>query len=210
MHAEDHDRDDLHELEGRLRGRRVEPSMVEVEEMRTRIERRVPRSPSRALRRPAGLRGLVTTVLALGALVLGAAGVIAASGQFSSDHKSASDKQYGPPPGCGHHHNGKKQGCKKKCPKKHRHHGHGRHRGRCKVHGTRGNDVIKGSHRPDIIYAGGGNDVIHARGGGRDIIHCGPGNDTVFADRNDIVSKDCEHVHRSRRIVGRHHHHHHR
>ena len=62
------------------------------------------------------LRSSVTAVLAVGALMLGAGGVIAASGQFSSHHNSAADHQYGPCKNKGKGH-GKHKGCKpKKCP----------------------------------------------------------------------------------------------
>jgi hypothetical protein len=32
-------------------------------------------------------------------------------------------------------------------------------------------------------------------GDGRDTIHRGPGNDTVYADGEDIIARDCEHIH---------------
>src|SRR5262245_15595614 len=56
------------------------------------------------------------------------------------------------------------------------------------------NDVILGRGGNDLIYAGAGNDLIYG-GDGRDTIHCGPGNDTVYADREDLVAPDCEHIH---------------
>jgi hypothetical protein len=62
--------------------------------------------------------------------------------------------------------------------------------------GRPGSDVILGRGGNDLIYGGAGNDLIYG-GYGRDTIHCGPGNDTVYADRYDMVARDCEHVHRT-------------
>ena len=42
-----------------------------------------------------------------------------------------------------------------------------------------------------------GYDTIFARDGGRDRIRCGPQYDLVFADRVDLVTRDCERVKRS-------------
>lgn len=87
--------------------------------------------------------------------------------------------------------------------------------------GTRGDNSITGSNLPDTIRAFAGNDRIGAgrgaddidagpgndhitsndasrvRKGARDIVRCGPGRDTVDADRQDLVSRDCERVRRS-------------
>jgi len=48
----------------------------------------------------------------------------------------------------------------------------------------------------DWVLAGRGNDFIQARDGNTDIVQCGPGRDVVLADRLDVVSSDCEVVHR--------------
>jgi hypothetical protein len=39
--------------------------------------------------------------------------------------------------------------------------------------------------------------VIHAADGARDTIDCGPGHDIVYADKHDVVARNCEVVHRS-------------
>lgn len=57
------------------------------------------------------------------------------------------------------------------------------------IHGTAGNDRLKGTAKADLI------DVV---GGGRDTVSCGKGIDVVTADRTDSVAPDCEFV--SRRI----------
>ena len=86
--------------------------------------------------------------------------------------------------------------------------------------GTRGDNTLTGSDLPDTIRTFAGNDRIGAgrgvddidagpgndsitshdespvRKGARDIVRCGPGRDTVDADRQDHVSRDCERVKR--------------
>jgi len=48
-----------------------------------------------------------------------------------------------------------------------------------------------------IVYARGAT-LVRTRDGWRDTASCGPGRDSVWADRFDRVSRDCEIVHRSR------------
>ena len=80
--------------------------------------------------------------------------------------------------------------------------------------GGPGNDRLYGDGMSDILIGGGGrdyldggpgNDVIYAVDGEQDTIVCGTNNpggnypkehDVVYADQFDIVSKDCEEVHR--------------
>ena len=65
-------------------------------------------------------------------------------------------------------------------------------------------DVLNGGPGRDHIDAGGGNDIIGARDGARDWISCGTTargsglreNDIVYADRIDVVARDCEVAHR--------------
>ena len=81
------------------------------------------------------------------------------------------------------------------------------------LYGGPGNDTLSGGPSKDILIGGpghdhidggGGNDVIGAQDGQRDWITCGtnaPGNgmhdhDVVYADKIDIVAKDCEVIHR--------------
>ena len=59
-----------------------------------------------------------------------------------------------------------------------------------------GNDRIIGGPGRDTIEGSPGNDTIEARDRTRDIINCGPGQDTVFADRIDTVSRNCETIRR--------------
>ncbi len=65
------------------------------------------------------------------------------------------------------------------------------------LRGGAGNDVIYGGTGSDSILGGPGADVIYARDAQRDHIDCGAGRDTVYADRHDIVARDCEHVRRN-------------
>ncbi len=76
------------------------------------------------------------------------------------------------------------------------------------VDGGMGDDTITGGPGRDSIAGdrrGGdcgpvwcklpfGNDTIDARDGEVDSVGCGFGEDTVYADANDVVSGDCEHV----------------
>jgi Ca2+-binding RTX toxin-like protein len=85
--------------------------------------------------------------------------------------------------------------------------------GQDSLYGGPGDDTLIGDHFKDIlvggpghdhIFGGGGNDVVGAQDGERDWITCGtngPGSgvrdhDIVYADRIDVVSHDCELVHR--------------
>jgi hypothetical protein len=95
--------------------------------------------------------------------------------------------------------------------------------GRDQLHGGAGNDTIIGNDGADAIDGGGGNDAIDARDASKagskgapkgrgwfarilakskkvppDTVKCGKGKDTVKADGNDIVAKDCERVVRPR------------
>jgi Ca2+-binding RTX toxin-like protein len=89
-----------------------------------------------------------------------------------------------------------------------------------RIDGGVGNDRLEGGYGNDRIVGGAGrdtivgdmsrsdcgvlqscslpqgNDVIDARDGERDTISCGVGRDTVTADRQDVVSRDCERVKR--------------
>jgi hypothetical protein len=57
-------------------------------------------------------------------------------------------------------------------------------------------DILVGGPGHDQIDGGGGDDTIGARDGERDRISCGSGNDVVYADRVDLVARDCEIVDR--------------
>ena len=61
------------------------------------------------------------------------------------------------------------------------------------IAGTDGADELRGTGRADRIDGKGGRDRIDGRGG-RDVIRCGDGRDYVLADRQDVVSEDCETV----------------
>lgn len=65
-------------------------------------------------------------------------------------------------------------------------------RGDDTVSGDAGNDIIDGGPGEDLLLGGAGNDRIRARDGAQDTISCGKGRDTVIADRNDVVARDCE------------------
>lgn len=63
--------------------------------------------------------------------------------------------------------------------------------------GRAGRDTIYGQRGADRVEAGSGNDFINvARPSGdeSDAVTCGRGYDTVFANRKDGVSRDCENV----------------
>lgn len=63
-------------------------------------------------------------------------------------------------------------------------------------------DDLRGGPGKDVLLGGGGNDLIHARDGARDVVSCGTNRlkttnprretDSVYADRVDVVAKDCE------------------
>lgn len=192
-----HDRpypDDVREIAERLEARRPEVSDVELDAVKVRAMNRIRRSAGGRRRgNSMNRRGLLAPVMMVAVLLCGTGATLALSGQFSSK-QSASQKQYGPPKGCGKNPNKgapPRHGCKRKCPK-------GK-RKNCKISGTNGADYIRGGRRGDSIYAARGNDHIYARHGGRDTIHCGGGRDVVYADWNDKVAKDCEVVHRSKK-----------
>ena len=65
------------------------------------------------------------------------------------------------------------------------------------IDGGSGDDLLSGNGGHDTIRAGGGNDTIKVRDGDRDRVFCGAGKDSVRADREDRVARDCEHVRRS-------------
>lgn len=73
--------------------------------------------------------------------------------------------------------------------------------GNDKLYGGAGNDRINGGTGRDTIFGGSGNDVIFAWDDERDIINCGPGKDTVYTDRVDVVSKNCERVRRIKKAA---------
>jgi hypothetical protein len=67
-----------------------------------------------------------------------------------------------------------------------------------------GNDrVIAFDRASNHIYGGDGNDRVDVRDktkanrARKDQVHCGAGKDVVYADRNDLVARDCERVKRS-------------
>lgn len=62
--------------------------------------------------------------------------------------------------------------------------------------GTQGNDYVNGGQSADTLTGGAGDDILRGRGDGNtaDQISCGDGADTVIADRNDVVTADCETV----------------
>jgi hypothetical protein len=77
------------------------------------------------------------------------------------------------------------------------------------VEGAAGADALRGgtgadlvadgeNHRgaTDALYSGRGDDFVFPRNvpGGKDVVQCGGGRDTVFADRKDEISGDCERV----------------
>jgi Ca2+-binding RTX toxin-like protein len=68
--------------------------------------------------------------------------------------------------------------------------------GNDRVVGGRGPDAIYGGTGHDRIVAGAGSDVVHAQDRARDVVDCGAGRDTVYADRIDVVARNCERVFR--------------
>jgi Tol biopolymer transport system component len=83
------------------------------------------------------------------------------------------------------------------------------------LRGGRGDDRIRGGNSEDVLVGGpgrdrmdgqSGRDFVYARDGRRDTVVCGTNlrrrsrleRDEVWADRLDLVSADCEVVHRSR------------
>ena len=67
------------------------------------------------------------------------------------------------------------------------------------VYGDRGVDNLisyGGDTSVDYFYGGGGNDIIQSRDipAVKDYVNCGSGVDHVYADKADVVSKNCERV----------------
>lgn len=65
-------------------------------------------------------------------------------------------------------------------------------KGNDRLYGGAGNDRIVGGPGKDWIYGGPGNDTIYARDKTQDHVSCGSGIDTVYADKIDVIAKDCE------------------
>ena len=68
-------------------------------------------------------------------------------------------------------------------------------------------DLIIGDAGRDVIAAQGGLDIVDAYDGWRDTVSCGtngrttkPELDTAYVDRFDRVARDCEIVHRRKRL----------
>lgn len=58
-----------------------------------------------------------------------------------------------------------------------------------------GNDTVQPLAGADMVDAGAGNDAVESlRDDAQDRISCGPGQDSVFADKEDLISSDCEQV----------------
>ena len=68
--------------------------------------------------------------------------------------------------------------------------------GRDTVDGGPGDDRVFGNQGRDALAGGDGDDRISAVDGAVDRISCGPGRDTVIADADDVVARDCEAVRR--------------
>ena len=70
-------------------------------------------------------------------------------------------------------------------------------RGWDQVRGRPGDDSLVGGPVEDRLYGGAGNDTIFSRDYvWIDEVYCSSGEDSVYADRIDIVSADCEFVKR--------------
>jgi Ca2+-binding RTX toxin-like protein len=68
-----------------------------------------------------------------------------------------------------------------------------------RVYGGKGQDNLVGyggDTSLDRFYGGGGDDLLQPgdRPAVKDVVACGPGTDTVYADKKDEVSQDCERV----------------
>jgi hypothetical protein len=69
--------------------------------------------------------------------------------------------------------------------------------GNDRLFGGPGKDLLVGGPGHDRFVGGGGNDVIKARDHvRRERIGCGAGRDVVYADKGDVVARNCERVHR--------------
>lgn len=66
------------------------------------------------------------------------------------------------------------------------------------LYGGPGNDLLTGGAGLDHFDGAAGNDTIRAVDHQRDVVHCGSGRDLVYADRLDVVARDCERVRRTR------------
>jgi RTX calcium-binding nonapeptide repeat (4 copies) len=66
------------------------------------------------------------------------------------------------------------------------------------VYGGAGVDNVigYGDSSVDNFYAGGGDDTVQSRDipSVKDVVNCGAGTDTVYADKDDVVSGNCERV----------------
>jgi Ca2+-binding RTX toxin-like protein len=71
-------------------------------------------------------------------------------------------------------------------------------RGQDTVYGGAGVDNLigYGDTSVDYFYGGGGDDTVQSRDvpAVKDVVSCGVGTDTVYADKADVVSDNCEHV----------------
>lgn len=65
------------------------------------------------------------------------------------------------------------------------------------LRGESGDDRLTGGPGRDKTFGGAGNDTIPVRDGVKDIVDCGPGRDLVFADKKDVVARNCEDVRRA-------------
>ena len=72
--------------------------------------------------------------------------------------------------------------------------------GRDRVSGGSGNDKIDAGVGRSRIKAGPGNDKVEAVNLKRNRINCGSGRDVVWANKGDIVARNCEVVRRTRRV----------
>jgi Tol biopolymer transport system component len=68
--------------------------------------------------------------------------------------------------------------------------------GNDRLYGGPGSDRVYGGPGRDMIWGGAGSDTIDVRDHARDTVRCGTGDDTVYADRTDVVSPDCEVLYR--------------
>jgi Ca2+-binding RTX toxin-like protein len=68
--------------------------------------------------------------------------------------------------------------------------------GNDRIFGGAGNDHLVGGPGKDVLHGDAGNDTIDARDSQTDTVDCAAGHDTVNADKRDIVSHNCEVVHR--------------
>jgi hypothetical protein len=63
-----------------------------------------------------------------------------------------------------------------------------------RIDGTWLPDVMVGTSGYDTIVGWSGDDTIYARDRREDTIRCGRGRDLVYADRADVVARDCESI----------------